>query len=481
MADALEASCADLVGAQLSNLSTEANDHSPSPFKITAADCTQVAAMAQAVELRDEPVQCDFGPQLDPNTPATCGAGTGSKSSYLADFEAGLGDWTTSVDSVFGGPTDEWKFTGDLPEGNKPPGSTGAAFGPLSDEGTCTGDATDGSMVTYLTSPDIVVGEAGDVADSARLTFDHNIETELGFDGGTVQISTDGGTSFDTIPADAYLFNGPTVLATEAEGNTNPLAGEDGFTGTDGGKIVSDWGTSIVDLSSLGVALGDTIQLRYAAGRDGCGGALGWWVDNVAVSTCVQLTPSNIAAVHVPEPSTYGSASSVNVTVTGTGGPPTGTVTVKEGATTLGTATLSATGTASVALPTTLAAGAHALTATYNGDNTFDAKTTNVTATVSKAASTTTASAPKKVKRKKDFDVTVAVAAPGGTPAGTVEVFDGAKLLGTGTLVNGTVKITVTKNLKKGKHTLTVKYSGSANVAASQTTVDVKIKKKKKS
>jgi Zn-dependent metalloprotease len=479
MADALDASCADLVGKQLSKLSTEPNDHAAYPFKITAADCTQVSAMARAVQLRTEPVQCNFGPQLDPNTPATCGAGTGTKSSYLADFESGLGAWTPTVESVFGGPTDIWKFTSDLPSGHKPAGSVGSAFAPLSDEGTCTGDDTDGSMVTYLTGPDIVVGAAGDVAGSARLTFDHNIQTELGFDGGTVQLSTDDGTTWDTIPVDAYLFNGPTVLATEAEGSTNPLAGEDGFTGTDGGHIVSDWGTSIVDLSSLGVALGDTIKLRFAAGRDGCGGVFGWWVDNVKVSTCVTLTASTITAAHVPEPSTYGSASSVNVSVTGTGsGTATGTVTVKEGAATLGSAPLSATGTASVPLAATLAAGAHALTVSYSAGNYADSSKA-VTATVNKAASTTTASAPGTVKRKQDFDVSATVSAAGGSPTGTVQVFDGSKLLGTGTLANGHVIIHVTKNLKSGQHTLTVKYLGSTNVAASETTITVKVKKKK--
>ena len=39
---------------------------------------------------------------------------------------------------------------------------------------------------------------------------------------------------------------------------------------------------------------------------------------------------------------------------------------------------------------------------------------------------------------------------------GTVQVYDGSKLIGTGTLVGGTVTIHITKNLKSGKHTLTV-------------------------
>ncbi|MDX6371215.1 MAG: hypothetical protein QOD98_203 [Nocardioidaceae bacterium] len=96
-----------------------------------------------------------------------------------------------------------------------------------------------------------------------------------------------------------------------------------------------------------------------------------------------------------------------------------------------------------------------------------------------KVASTTTATAPKKVKAKKKFNVAVTVAATGTVPTGTVQVYDGTKLIGTGTLANGKVTITITKGLrKKGKHTLTVKYLGSDTVLASQTTVTVKVKRK---
>ena len=137
-------------------------------------------------------------------------------------------------------------------------------------------------------------------------------------------------------------------------------------------------------------------------------------------------------------------------------------------------------GTASVALPATLSAGTHALTIQYSGDSTYDPATGGATATVSKAATTTTATAPKKVKPKKPFNVFAKVSSAGGTPTGTVEVYDGTKLIGTGTLAGGTVTIHITKGLKKkGKHTLTVKYLGSANFLASQTTVKVKVKKRK--
>jgi Zn-dependent metalloprotease len=485
-ADALQHSCADLIGKQITALSTATNDYNVSTQKITADDCAQIPLMAAAVELRRDPVQCDFHPLLDPATPATglCGAGTVVKAGgYKEDFEDGLAGWSTAGGGpVYAGGLDApWVSSTELPQGNLPAGDTTAAFGPAPDRGNCNGAAGDFSSVNYLTSPDITVGAAGDLAGSAKLSFDHNVETELGYDGGVVQISKNGG-AFTTVPKTAYTFNKPTTLANTAGGNTNPLQGQDGFTGTDGGKIESDWGTSIIDLNAAGVALGDTIKVRFAIGRDGCGGVFGWWVDNIKVTTCVTAVTATVAATHTPEPSTFGSASSVNVTVSGGSGTPTGTVTVKEGATTLGTGTLDATGKATVALPATLPVGSHSLTVSYSGGGPYGAATGSVTATVKAAvaATTTTAKAPAKVKAKKPFDVTATVASAGGTPTGTVQVYDGTKLIGTGTLSGGTVKIHITKKLKKGKHTLTVKYLGTAAFSASQTTVTVKITQKKR-
>jgi Zn-dependent metalloprotease len=489
MADAIEASCADLVGKQLTALRFGPNEHDTYDKKITADDCTQVHNAATAVQLRTEPVQCDFGPLLDPNTPESlCGLGTVTKTAFSEDFEGNVSAWDTSQFEVAfpGGLHQAWEFSRDLPPGNLPPGSTRSALGPAPDKGVCNGAAGDFSSVDYLTSPSITVGAAGDLANSSRLSFDHSVQTEIGFDGGTVQISKDGGTNWITVPASAYEFNEPTVLATTAAGSTNPLQGKDGFTGTDGGKTQSDWGTSIIDLSdpALAVANGSAIKVRFAIGRDGCGGVVGWFVDNIKVTTCKTGVAATVSAVHVPEPSTFGSASAVNVTVAGAGGTPSGKVTVKEGSNTLGTASLDATGKASVALPASLPVGTHSLTIGYAGDDTFGSANGAVTATVKAAqaaATTTTATAPKKVKSKKPFDVAVTVASSGGSPTGTVEVYDGTKLIGTGTLSNGKVTIHITKGLKKkGKHTLTVKYLGTTSFAASQTTVKVKVTQKKK-
>ena len=97
MADAIESSCADLVGKQLTALRFGPNEHDTYDKKITAADCTQVHNAATAVQLRTEPVQCNFGPLLDPNTPdSLCGLGTVTKTAFSEDFEGNVTAWDSS-------------------------------------------------------------------------------------------------------------------------------------------------------------------------------------------------------------------------------------------------------------------------------------------------------------------------------------------------------------------------------------------------
>ena len=91
------------------------------------------------------------------------------------------------------------------------------------------------------------------------------------------------------LPAAAFQFNPyNATLQTVAAGNTNPMAGQPAFTGTDAGELVSSWGTSIVDLTATGTRIrtGDTVQFRFDLGMDGCTGLDGWYVDDVTVSVC---------------------------------------------------------------------------------------------------------------------------------------------------------------------------------------------------
>ena len=159
---------------------------------------------------------------------------------------------------------------------------------------------------------------------------------------------------------------------------------------------------------------------------------------------------------------------------------PTGTVTFSDGGSPIGTATLDASGTATIT-PWSLAAGAHTITASYGGDNNFSASTGSLTQTVNPAATATTTALsssanPSVAGQPVTFTATVSPNPPGaGTPTGTVTFSDGGSPIGTATLdASGTATIT-TSSLTAGAHTITASYGGDNNFSASTGTATVKV------
>lgn len=282
-ADALQASCQDLIGAELEGLSTSSTPAGPSGESISAADCAAVDAMIEAVELRVDPAaQCNFQPLLQPNAPALCADTRNPPVFYHENFEDGLAGWTLTNQGVFAGwPGLDWTQATTLPGGR----AGSAAFAADPNIGNCDGGAGDVSGMMSLESPAIHVPNSQTFGPHF-VTFEHYVATEAGWDGGNLKISINGG-DYVIVPSSAYKFNPyNTVLQTAAAGNTNPLAGQEAFSGTDGGSLFGSWGQSQVNLTMLGVVRGDTIRLRYDFGMDGCTGNDGWYVDDVKLSAC---------------------------------------------------------------------------------------------------------------------------------------------------------------------------------------------------
>jgi Subtilase family/Bacterial Ig-like domain (group 3)/Bacterial cadherin-like domain/Bacterial Ig domain len=181
------------------------------------------------------------------------------------------------------------------------------------------------------------------------------------------------------------------------------------------------------------------------------------------VSQVVNKAATTTALTSAPNPSTFGQSVTFTATVASAAGTPTGTVTFKDGGTTLGTGVLSA-GVATYST-STLTGGTHSITAEYGGDSSFDTSASNtVSQVVNKADTTTTlTSAPNPAMFGQSVTFTATVTSTAGTPTGTVTFKDGATTLGTGPLNAGGVATFTTSALTAGTHSITVAYSGDAN------------------
>ncbi len=152
-------------------------------------------------------------------------------------------------------------------------------------------------------------------------------------------------------------------------------------------------------------------------------------------------------------------------------GSPTGTVTFKDGATTLGTGTVTS-GKATFAT-SALANGSHPITAVYGGDTDFAGSTSNTVTQVVTQISTTTglASSANPAAPGAAVTFTATVTASSGTPTGTVTFNDGSTAIGTGTLNGSGVATLTTSTLALGTHPITAVYGGTAAFSGSTSAV----------
>ncbi|HEU0037006.1 MAG TPA: M36 family metallopeptidase [Kofleriaceae bacterium] len=117
------------------------------------------------------------------------------------------------------------------------------------------------------------------------VTFTHRYSFEFSqdtaFDGGVVEISTDGGATWQDVTALGANPGYGTVAIIGDSGN--PLAGRVGFTGDSAGYP----GTTTATLDFGTQLAGKTFQLRFRIGTDQAAGAPGWELDDVAFTGIV--------------------------------------------------------------------------------------------------------------------------------------------------------------------------------------------------
>lgn len=113
-------------------------------------------------------------------------------------------------------------------------------------------------------------------APTAIMSFWHNFNTEPGWDGGVVEISTNGGTTWTDL--------GPYMTTNgynNAVGGTNPIAGRAAFSGNSGG-----WIQTTVNLLSYA---NQNALFRFRMTSDDNTAATGWYVDDILISAIAQV------------------------------------------------------------------------------------------------------------------------------------------------------------------------------------------------
>ncbi|MEU3785810.1 Ig-like domain repeat protein [Streptomyces sp900129855] len=229
------------------------------------------------------------------------------------------------------------------------------------------------------------------------------------------------------------------------------------LTGADGAVVATkDVPATTTSYTFSGLAVGAYTATVTGNNLNGAGAPAAW------TGKVGYLSTTRATAAATP----YGKIPKVAVTVTGSHAVlPVGKVTVKEGATLLGTGTLDAAGKVTLGLSNHLKVATHTLTVLYGGSAKLNASSTTAVLKITKATPSVATTAPASVSHTARARVTVKVAAPGTTPTGIVRIYNGTRLIATGTLSAGKVTVTLPK-LAKGRHTLHASYLGSTTVSA---------------
>ena len=278
LADALETSASDLLGINLEGLSTTSTPAGPSGEIISASDVQQVVNTMLAVEMRMSPDFCNFEPLLNESA-NVCGAAN-TNPLWSEDWETGMDGWTVEQLPVNAATWEarDWVLESSLPKGRAGTGM----FGTDPINGNCSSDLENG--ILRLQSPEITIPSYSTGVN--EMSINHYVSTETNWDGVNIKYNLDN-SGWQLLPGSAFIanaYNG--TINSSSIGNDNPMEGEDAFTGSDEGSVTGSWGTSVIDLSQLGVQENSIIQFRFEVGTDGCNGRQGWYLDEMVIYNC---------------------------------------------------------------------------------------------------------------------------------------------------------------------------------------------------
>jgi 5'-nucleotidase len=317
-----------------------------------------------------------------------------------------------------------------------------------------TATLTDGTATVPLAAKSLEVG-------THTLTVRYLGATGYATSSGTVDLTVLKAAPAVTATGSSVQTGDPATVAVTvtADGFTPTGTVEAWFNNNRVGQATLASGAATIPVGSFASAGAKSIEVRYL-GDGHAAAATGATTVTVTDRPLTQTSVTGSAPTVV-----FGKAGSATITVMPAAA--TGTVELLDGATSLGTGSLSS-GSATIALAAkSLSVGMHTLVARYAGNATYAASQGSFVVTVTKATPTVTATAtPTTVKVKKDTtSVAVAVKADGVVPTGTVDVLVDGVVAATGTLVDGKATVVVGPFDAVGSRSLAVRYDGDASVA----------------
>lgn len=277
-AHALVAASNDLIGVgELTSLViTDGGPASGSGQTFTAADLEAVNNAIAATELLEDPL-CSFS-EMFAATSADCSGSGPVNVIFSADFESGDNGFVTSRTNTNAPNT--WKR-----ESNAAGNTSSFMHVDIFDSNIC-----DAPGMASIQSPEIVIPSVG--PGSITMSFRHKVSMEPRFDGGNIKYKINDG-NWTLIPLSAFIINGyNTTLDSEGYSSDNPLFNQQAFSGPLNGDLISKWGETRIDLTSLDLATGQTVSFRWDAGWDCLVGYDGWYIDDIKIYACTEAQPT---------------------------------------------------------------------------------------------------------------------------------------------------------------------------------------------
>ena len=361
-------------GSAYPTIAAGANGGNLTPFQISTASslaCGSVVNFTQTVSFTGGAAPVSFPLSFIVGTPVIL---------FSQNFDAVAAPalpagWTTAQTGTT--PPAIWATTATNPDT-----PANAAF--------TNGSAT--AATNSLISPPIVFPAS---PTNAVLSFRHAWAFESGgtyqFDGGILELSTDGGTTYNNVTSPSvggsFTAGGYTGIILNITNGKNPIAGQAAWGGAQATFVTS----TLVLPTALN---GQTIRLRWRAGWDEGIAAPGpnWRIDTLSLQAgyscgggsgaCVAPTASVTRLRSSLNPSTFGTSVTLGALVTGSSPLP-GTVNFFDGGLPLSTGTLS--GGSAIYASNALSVGSHNVTATYVGDAKNTTSTGALTQVVNKA------------------------------------------------------------------------------------------------